>query len=610
MFEKFCLRLLIILMTFTSLWADEEEFDDENEDDYEEYACVCGIVDEDANYAEAFELFKRALANSCMSSDVDIPSAIEQYFPPWTNLGRFPPEHYPIEAKISWDSSEDNIIDRYQYKPFENVKKFVFHKNYSVIPQAFQVLREDIDLYYKKNEIFLEERSKDITNGIRIFEPNYAYDYRPVPASLKRLYETIERNKNQYDRELKKFNERESKALTKCIVSLDNCIKYHANSVAHFDRSFFYYLDGDIFDALGQINKAFDKSKSLDFEQIKESALHLKAQTELEAGLFADAVISLTELIEQYPERKTSYIDRAGAYFELGEFDLCVKDFIASDFKPENSITNSHALFTFSLGITKGLLAGGIQAGAEFIPSLLSTMHGLSHGLWVFAQDPIQVSVSFIEAAKSCVDLIRSQTSDENVQLFVPELKELYENGETIKEERKGEIIGQVISKYGVEIFAGVGISKAMTTYRNLKKANDLLTLQAIASSKQNKSAVIAQAIKRYQIKNEVRKRANLKIHEGKQGKHIEKHKNFESERNRSILEHNNPERLIKKFAGTGQRAFGEIPGAPGHKEIVNFNEFIGYAVYRETGERVATSWGTIHYAKDGLHIVPTFPPK
>jgi filamentous hemagglutinin len=77
---------------------------------------------------------------------------------------------------------------------------------------------------------------------------------------------------------------------------------------------------------------------------------------------------------------------------------------------------------------------------------------------------------------------------------------------------------------------------------------------------------------------------------------------------NKSILEYSDPKKLIDNFAGTGKKVKGNTPGVAGYIEVVNFNEFIGYAVDRETGKKVATSWGKIHYAKDGLHIVPIKP--
>jgi len=53
---------------------------------------------------------------------------------------------------------------------------------------------------------------------------------------------------------------------------------------------------------------------------------------------------------------------------------------------------------------------------------------------------------------------------------------------------------------------------------------------------------------------------------------------------------------------------FGKEPGAFGYHELVNFKQRIGYAVNAKTGARFPTSWGKIHYGKNGTHIVPTYP--
>lgn len=75
--------------------------------------------------------------------------------------------------------------------------------------------------------------------------------------------------------------------------------------------------------------------------------------------------------------------------------------------------------------------------------------------------------------------------------------------------------------------------------------------------------------------------------------------------KNRSITQHPDLQGLVNKFAGTGIKEGAAIPGAPGYKEIVDFKECIGYFVDRNTGKKIATSWGKIHYAKDGVHVVP-----
>ncbi|MBL9044183.1 MAG: hypothetical protein JNM83_21420 [Myxococcales bacterium] len=92
-------------------------------------------------------------------------------------------------------------------------------------------------------------------------------------------------------------------------------------------------------------------------------------------------------------------------------------------------------------------------------------------------------------------------------------------------------------------------------------------------------------------------------IHTGKQGKHISSHNNFKP--GRSTL-HADPETLAAK-AGTGE-PIGKLPvGQPGSKERVQFDSVIGDYV-DEAGVATPTRVGIIHYAKDGIHIVPGQP--
>jgi hypothetical protein len=92
-------------------------------------------------------------------------------------------------------------------------------------------------------------------------------------------------------------------------------------------------------------------------------------------------------------------------------------------------------------------------------------------------------------------------------------------------------------------------------------------------------------------------------IHTGKQGKHVPSHNNFKP--GRSTL-HADPETLAAK-AGTGE-PIGKLPvGQPGSKERVQFDSVIGDYV-DEAGVATPTRVGIIHYAKDGIHIVPGQP--
>jgi RHS repeat-associated protein len=88
-------------------------------------------------------------------------------------------------------------------------------------------------------------------------------------------------------------------------------------------------------------------------------------------------------------------------------------------------------------------------------------------------------------------------------------------------------------------------------------------------------------------------------IHEGKQGKHIPGHNNFQP--GKSELTHPDPQSLLDSHAGTGVRS--------GNKEHVDFGQNIGNYINKDGTVNVPTTRGTIHYdSSGGAHIVPAPP--
>ena len=88
-----------------------------------------------------------------------------------------------------------------------------------------------------------------------------------------------------------------------------------------------------------------------------------------------------------------------------------------------------------------------------------------------------------------------------------------------------------------------------------------------------------------------------------KQGKHIPGHNNYIA--GRSMLTHANPQALLDKFAGTGQRLAG-VAGQPGFKERVDFGQVIGQV--NINGVLTNTTRGIIHYSRTRANIVPANP--
>lgn len=90
-------------------------------------------------------------------------------------------------------------------------------------------------------------------------------------------------------------------------------------------------------------------------------------------------------------------------------------------------------------------------------------------------------------------------------------------------------------------------------------------------------------------------------LHAGRQGKHIETHRNYMPGKSIFSGTIKDASDLIKKYSGKG------TPAGVG-KERVDFGKVIGYYVDKETGKKYPTTMGIIHSSKNGKHIVPSRP--
>ena len=105
-------------------------------------------------------------------------------------------------------------------------------------------------------------------------------------------------------------------------------------------------------------------------------------------------------------------------------------------------------------------------------------------------------------------------------------------------------------------------------------------------------------------LQNKIRGEYNLTILEGKQGKHILGHNNYREGRSYITVSMQDAQELVNKYAGTGN-IDRDKNGKWKHTEIVSHDSIIGVDVDNRTGQNVDTNMFKIHYAKDGVHIVP-----
>lgn len=93
-------------------------------------------------------------------------------------------------------------------------------------------------------------------------------------------------------------------------------------------------------------------------------------------------------------------------------------------------------------------------------------------------------------------------------------------------------------------------------------------------------------------------------IESGKQGKHIKDHNNFIEGNSYLTVSEKEAQELVNKYAGTGD-VKRDSKGRWTNKEFVTADKKIGVVVDRESGKETSTTRFSIHYSKNGVHIVP-----
>lgn len=388
----------------------------------------------------------------------------------------------------------------------------------------------------------------------------------------------------------------------------------------------FYYDYG----LLAFLNNNFDKSSELLFalmdkaqetnqiDRLNAQVYHDLGSVCVEVMAYDKAIQYLSDAIRLDPSNKKAYFYRATAYFETGQFDLAMDDYLISD--KIKKISRSKTLSNdFTKALCTSLCQGVTESVSDFVPSLCSTTYGIGKTLWMTAKAPVESTKVFssacYEMGKCFVDYCKTIDSD-TIDTYVDQLKELYHQFDRLSESEKGELIGYTIGKYGVDIFAGsfVGggaikgakaLTKGSSAYLKLKNVNRACNLEAMVASTRNKEKIVAKSLKHASEREAYFK--NIKLELDKQNKHVIGAHNFELGKGEFM--HPNPQGLLSKFAGKGKPINDKIPGTPDYRELVDFGEFIGYYRHDKYPElKLPTTKGTIRYSKKGAHIVPSHP--
>ena len=276
------------------------------------------------------------------------------------------------------------------------------------------------------------------------------------------------------------------------IKMYDYCIRNHQWRGAFYERGLFNFYHGQVTEALDDISAFLESAKKDNVENLLPSEAYLNAGIiESEAGLYNNAILSLNQAIDKDPTNKDAYFERAVAYFETGEFDLALKDYLATGFK--NDVEAQSFSLDYASGLVKGMRKGIEQEFGDALPAWAPMMN---IGLWALMNSP-SPSAKFITATLGCVAAVGvALTGDQ----MVTELKELVTNWDQLSQQQKGELTGFIIGKYGIDIFVAYGSTKCMETYGALKKANNALTFEMALADEANVGIVKAkyQGVQKY----------------------------------------------------------------------------------------------------------------
>lgn len=100
-----------------------------------------------------------------------------------------------------------------------------------------------------------------------------------------------------------------------------------------------------------------------------------------------------------------------------------------------------------------------------------------------------------------------------------------------------------------------------------------------------------------------------LTVHEDKQGKHIKGHKNFTDDKSYLAVDTVEEgiklsQEIVEKYHGKGKLIYNK--NKENIKEKVETDKIVGFVFSKQLNKWVSTKAVTIHYSKNGTHIVPT----
>lgn len=527
-------------------------------------------------------------------------------------------------SSITWHEYINGIFQAYTastlWFPFSQRDRSMTREigDYLIVRKSYSFIY-DFVTHYASTYHSLSDYLHSIDNFKSIIDNEHKMDLyeQKIYFESSRQYES---DKQYYAKEVERYNTRAKQAkqilneLTPKIISLYKQILLKCphktnpyNLCYSYNKGLIAFLEGDTQTTYENIYSFTSLLLDSHLEdKLRDDLYRFCGEACLEVNLYHQAIENFTKVLEKNPDDKKTYFSRASAYFETGQLDLALQDFLKSDKGSMISQSMVEPPTDFTTALINSLKEGMAEAVTEFVPSLCNSAYGLGKAIWSVNPLNSNSQENITNFAGACYEMGQAfvdhcKNIDENSFLMcLEQLRALYDGYDQLSESEKGQLIGFSIGRYGTDIFAGGAACKVVGVCRNLKNANRVLNLQALAA---DEATIAANALKHHAEREQYFK--NVKLHKPSQDKHISGTKNFDNRK--SVFEHPDPERLLSSYAGTGYKIQGEL-GQPEYREIIDFKTHIGIWKDKSGTEVLPTTIGTIHYSKKGAHIVPAHP--
>lgn len=213
---------------------------------------------------------------------------------------------------------------------------------------------------------------------------------------------------------------------------------------------------------------------------------------------YREGIEKLSEAIDCDDIYYNAYIERAGAYFELGFFELALRDYTRVRQLQYGTVCLNDQ-WEFSRGIFDGIHIGARECHYW----AHGCLKGITFGLWAFVCKPHEISRELTRCLYDLGDYLRNCERQEWCEFFIPEVRECVRMWDCWSDAMRGQKMGFIIGRYGIHIFGSLMQERGIEIFRCLKRANTLAILSCLASPI-NRAILLKEVDKRVIARNHI----------------------------------------------------------------------------------------------------------